>query len=295
MRLGYAVFAFEEMDEALSRPPLAAVRALQAVGIVPKAEGWASMPHAMRLSLATHGSQYVLDLPTIQSVAAQIPPRFVQLVGARREVEARNIPSRVVSAMAGIHRLTEAQWQALHPFERFTLDTLSANARLIWRALDEMARLPGHMLFGITKGQQWIGQLARCELLVSSKALSALAAKQVLEGRALDLARATGRRAARRSPELLDAIAGRTVGPVELESTANVAKGEIVWQAHVSADDGEFLPDASLLAVTSAATALCGMLRGLDPGVRLVGAAMREEPWPGNEAGDEQTKIFVPR
>jgi hypothetical protein len=295
VHLGYAVFAFEEIDDALSRPPLAATRALQAVGVAPGTEGWASTPRPVRLQLATLGSQYTLDPTAIQAATSQIPPRDVSLVGSRSEVDPTAIPSRLASALASVVPLTNAQWQSLHPFERFTLETLAGNTRLLFRALDEMARLPGHRLFGVTTGQVWIGRLARCEVVASTAAFAALAAKRVLDGRALDLARATGRRTARRAPELLDAIADRTVGPVEIECLPNVMQGTLHWQAHVSAVTGDFLPDASLLATTAAATALCGMLRSLDPKVHIGKASLGEEPWRGDSAGDESTQIYSPR
>jgi molybdenum cofactor biosynthesis enzyme len=295
VRPDYAVFAFEEIDEQLSRPPLAAVRALQAVGIAPKPEGWAAAPVSLRHALAVAGSQYTLDPPAIHALASQIPPRHVSLVGPRKEPDTRAVPGHVVRALATIQPLKDAQWQALHPFERFALETLAGNTRLLWRVLDEMATLPGHQLFGLTAGQDWVGPLARCDVQASTVAWSALAGKKVQEGRAVDLARATGRRVARRAPELFDVLADRTVGPVEIECTPNLAQGAMIWRAHVSSDTGEFLVDASLLAVAAAATALCGMLRALDPGVRMTAAAMKEEPWLGDAEGDESTQFFSNR
>lgn len=75
----------------------------------------------------------------------------------------------------------------------------------------------------------------------------------------------------------------------------DVTQGAMRWQAHVSFDAGEFLPDASLLATTAAATALCGMLRQLDPNARIGGASLAEEPWRGDSAGDESTQVYSPR
>jgi hypothetical protein len=82
---------------------------------------------------------------------------------------------------------------------------------------------------------------------------------------------------------------------VEIECTPNLGQGSMIWRAHVSSDTGEFLVDASLLAVAAAATTLCGMLRSLDPNVRMTAAGMREEPWRGDVEGDESTQIFSNR
>jgi len=295
VRSGFAVFGFEEMDEQLSRPPLAAVRALQAVGIVPKPEGWAASPVPLRHALAVLGSQYTLDLQAIRAQASQIPPRHVALIGPRKETDPRVMPPHVARALAGLHPLKDEQWQALHPFERFAMETLAANTRLLWRVLDEMGKLPGHQLFDITAGHRWVGELARCDVQASTLAFGALAAKRVLEGRAVDLARATGRRVARRAPELIDALADQTVGPVEIECTPSLGQGALIWQAHVSSDSGEFLLDVSLLAVSAAAIALCGMLRSIDPNVKMTAAGMREEPWHGEVGDDESTQVFANR
>jgi hypothetical protein len=295
VRPDYAVFAFEEIDEQLSRPPLAALRALQAVGVVPRAEGWAATPVTLRHALAVQGSQYTLDLQAIHALASKIPPKHVALIGPRKESDARAAPGHVARALATLQPLTDKQWQGLHPFERFALETLAGNTRLLWRVLDEMANLPGHLLSDLTVGQEWVGSLARCDVQASTLAFSALAAKKVLEGRAVDLARATGRRVARRSNELFDVLADRTVGPVEIECTPNLGQGAMIWRAHVSSDAGEFLVDASLLAAAAAATALCGMLRSFDPKVCITAPAMREEPWRGDAAGDESTHVFSNR
>ncbi len=288
----YAVFAFEEMDDQLSRPPLAAVRALHAAGVAPKPEGWAASPVPLRKALAVQGSQYHLDLVAIRGLASQIPPRFVALVGPRKEADPSAVPAHVVRGLEQVHSLTDAQWQKLHPFERFAMETLAANTRLLWRVLDEMSKLPGHQLFDLTAGQHWVGQLARCDVKAGTKAFAAMAAKKVLEGRAIDLARATGRRVARRAPELFDTLSDRAVGPVEIECTANLGQGMMIWQAHVSSDAGEFLFEASLVAASAAAIALCGMLRSFDPNARVTTAELKEEPWRGEVGEDESTQVF---
>ena len=225
MRADYAVFAFEEMDAELSRPPLAAVRALQAGGVLPKAEGWQAAPAALRKAIAIEGSQHRLDLAAIRTLVTQIPPRHVQLVGPRKEPDHAAVPVRLAQVLTTIHPLTPEQWRVLHPFERFVLDALWANTRLLWRALDEMSKLQGHLLFGVTTGQEWVGALARCEVRATAAAFAAITSKGILDGRGVDLARATGRRIARRAPELLDQSADKFIGPVELECRLHPADG----------------------------------------------------------------------
>jgi hypothetical protein len=289
VRPDYALFAFEEMDEELSRPPLAAIRALQAGGVLPKAEGWKGTPSPLRKAIAVQGSQHRLDIAAIRALISQIPPRHVQLVGSRKEPDPAAVPARLVKALATIHPLTVEQWRSIHPFERFVLDALWANTRLLWRALDEMSKLQGHLLFGITSGQEWVGALARCEVRADPGVMAAVGTKVILDGRAVDLARATGRRIARRAPELLDESSDKTIGPVEVDCRIHTAEGLAVWQAHVSSDDGEFLPGASLLAVTAAAAALCDMLSASDSTVWIAGAAIRQDPWFADAAGDEDS------
>ena len=296
VRSGFAVFGFEEMDEQLSRPPLAAVRALQAVGIVPKPEGWAASPVPLRHALAVLGSQYTLDSTGHPSPGEPDPPSPRR---PHRPTEGilflRVMPPHVARALGGLHPLKDEQWQALHPFERFAMETLAANTRLLWRALDEMGKFPGHQLFDITAGHRWVGQLARCDVQASTLAFGALAAKRVLEGRAVDLARATGRRVARRAPELIDALADQTVGPVEIVVHSQPRPGRADLAGPRSSDSGQFHLDVSLLAVSAAAIALCGMLRSIDPNVKMGAAGMREEPWHGEVGEDESTQVFANR
>ena len=70
-------------------------------------------------------------------------------------------------------------------------------------------------------------------------------------------------------------------------------EGLAVWQGHVSSDQGEFLPGASLLGVTAAAAALCDIISPADPAVWIAGAAIRQDPWYADANADEDsTQIF---
>ena len=168
-------------------------------------------------------------------------------------------------------------WAQLRPFERFVLNALRSNTRLLWRALTEIR--------GATPGVSWSGTLARAEVQlrvdgqVRRDVLRLLAHDLLLQGRGLVLAKASGRRAARSAAELFDLHAEATTGVVELDWLVQTAARSVLWQAHASTADGEFFPAASLAAATMAAASLCDMLKEFDPDVELRHARLADEEW----------------
>jgi molybdenum cofactor biosynthesis enzyme len=140
----------------------------------------------------------------------------------------------------------------------------------------------------------WKSVLAQCGVKIRPDALVTLQSLDFLDGRAFVLARVAGVRAARRAAETFDMRSDAGTGTIELDWCSLDEAGMLLWQAHVSTWDGAFYPAAALAAATTAAVALCDMIRERDPSASMVEACILEATWQvGSDPFREQaTAIF---
>lgn len=282
-----ATYAFEDLDAELSRPPLAATRALGTQGIVLSQELWRMLSVEAREALAMAGADDVVDPARVRAALHGVPFGKLRMVGAVAEPDPRAVPSALAAVLGPWISPVATAWSSLPPLDRFILSLLAGNPRLLWRALAEIStrgRWPGTWSMPTIPST-----IARCDLRMGRAAREALDDPTFHSGRAGVLARASGKRAARRLGELIDAEAETAVGPVELEW--GVVDKLVVWQAHASTATGAFSPSASLLAATTAAIAMIELVREADPTARIVSAGTAEEPWLFGGASEEATLV----
>ncbi len=269
------VFRFEGIDDDLARPPLAAIRFFAATGMLVRYSDWRRVPLDARRAIAAAGARDEVDLQAARALMDEIPPAAIQLTPPRETSPGE--PRAEVERMLGGGDLARRAWVQLRPFERFVLNVLRSNTRLLWRALTEIR--------GVAPAAAWSGSLARAEVQlrvegpVLRDVVRLLSNDLLLRGRGLVLARASGRRAARAAGHLFDLHAETTTGVVEIDWQVQQTAPGVVWQAHASTVDGEFFPAASLVAATVAATSLCDMLKEFDPQVELRHARLADEEW----------------
>ncbi len=282
-----ATYAFEDLDAELSRPPLAAVRALGTQGIVLSQELWLQLAVEAREAIVMAGAADHVDAAQVRAALQGIPFKKLRMVGPVAEPDARAVPSALAEVLGPWLDTVASAWPSRPPLDRFILSLLAGNPRLLWRALGEIStrgRWAGaHLLPTIQ------GTVARCDVRMGRAAREALEDPTFHDGRAGVLARASGKRAARRVCELIDAEAETAIGPVELEW--GFVGTHVVWQAHASTATGAFSPSASLLAATTAAIATIELVRDADPTARIVSAGTGEEPWLFGGASEEATLV----
>lgn len=288
---GAVIFKFEELGDDLARAPLAAQRLFRWTGMHLKARGWALLRPELRRALAVEGSKEIISTSLAQGIFRELPMREVEMCPPYAEYEIDPRPE-LAHALNLSHPLTREQWSAFPGVARFALNTLSNNARLLWRAMGEirpMARGP------ISIGRNpFRGLVASCDLALD-KALPSyepimrlLVANKMFDGKGFVLARAAGLRAARRTQDTLDMQSETAVGPVELDWLVEPTRGTVLWQAHASSWGGEFYPAASLIAVTMAATALLDMMYEVQRSASLRAAHIAEDAWRvGNDFDDD--------
>ena len=276
------IYAFEGISEDLPRPPMSALRALLAAGVLLSARAWQELPVATRQAFAQAGAMDPINDAQVTELLKQVPVSQVKFVGKRGDPPIDSVPVDLANALGPARPLTVAEWAGLRALDRHTLVSLVKNTRLLSKALNEVLPQKGAAP-GIPN--VWSGSVARTELRVKREVLKKVLSIEFMDGRAFTHANVSGRRAARRASELFDQQSDATVGPVEIDWGLRVADDVLFWQAHVSAWDGAFFPGAALLAANTAATAMYDMVKGLDPSASIIFAAIREEPW---QAGREE-------
>ena len=283
------IYAFEEIGPDLSRPPLAARRALLGAGVAVPLDTWCSLPLPARQAITHEGTKDTINELGVKNAVSPVLKR-VRFMGPVKDPSRDAIPQVLVDALRTLRPLTLGEWQSLRPIDRYTLVALSANSRLLYRAIEEMTSGPASTLSGV-KLRPWIGTLAHAEVTMARAALGEVAGGRLQGGKALVLARAAGVRAARGAHEIIDGYAEKYVGPVELDARLDAQLGGYVWQAHVSSSDGEFLAGPSVLAAATAAVALRDAVAAYDPAAGVGGIALREAMWTVGSAafGDEAT------
>jgi molybdenum cofactor biosynthesis enzyme len=284
-------YGFEDVAADLPRPPMAAMRALLTAGVVVSPRGWSGLGVEVRLELARAGAAEVVDLVRVQDHLRAAAVSELRLVPRLTEKLHDEVPIALVNALAPVRRVSLDQWQRLRPLDRYVLAALALNSRLLWRAVQEI--LPDAVAGSETS--PWKSVLARCEVKIRPDALVTLQSLDFLDGRAFVLARVAGVRAARRPAETFDVRSDAGTGTIELD-WANVddEPGVLLWQAHVSTWDGGFYAAAALTAATTAAVALCDMIRERDPNARVLEACIVEDTWRvGSDPFREQaTAVF---
>jgi cyclic pyranopterin phosphate synthase len=288
-------YAFEELTDELLRPPKAALRALLSAGIMLGPKGWSALDKDSRQALAVAGMHEHINTVMVSELVGPAGPANIKLVPRLVDPSRSEVPEPVIRSLGLTRTISVEEWSALSALDRYVIDSLGNNARLLWRAVEEIARLPGSPL-RLAATRPWSGALARCEVFVHPEAQKRLGQTAFLGGRAMLLARAAGVRAARKAARVFDLQAETGTGPIELDWDVKPSTNVMLWQGHVSTWEGEFYPAAALLAVTAAAIAVYDMCKDLDPQATIGGAGIAEEPWrvgQPHEDREEATSVFV--
>jgi molybdenum cofactor biosynthesis enzyme len=285
-------YRFEGISSDLPTPPIAARRAMGALGILLVPSGWSGLAVEVRRALAVEGCRDVLDRAAIKDLTRRAHVRDIKLVQAPEEPNITGIPSDLLKALGPHFRMTLPEWQSIGGLARYTLATLSYNRRLLARAVDELLPRRGRLL---PEGARvpWVFALGHCEVVTRVDVLERVLRDEAGPGRGLELARTAGLRAARRVTETFDRLADRATGPVELDWGVRAGSKEILWQSHVSTWDGAFCPTSSLVAATTAAVALLDVVWTFDPRAAIYSAGVFEEEWTvGRERLEEDATRF---
>jgi len=283
------VFAFEEISHDLARPPLSAQRALASAGVSMSLPVWRDLPIETRQRLAYAGLAEVVDTQAVQTSLRGAALKRVQFTHGSKDPSPHALPHELEWVLGPWKPLVAYHWPTMRGLHRFVLTKMAGNGRLLWRAMSEIGKIDRWS--GSEALPPIHGMVARCEVRLSTHALTHLTDPRFHGGKAGVLSRAAGVRAARWLGDLIDAHSETAVGPVELEWGPLRGVG-ILWQSHVSTAEGAFSATGSMLAATTAAVAMIDLVRSLDEGAHVVGASITDEPWMFGFEDSEATLAF---
>ncbi len=284
------IYHFEDVPPGdLPRPPLAALRALRIAGVALSHAGWLATPVSARRDLMVAGARDEVIVPEVHRILQAAPIREIKLVPRIEDPPSDVVPPALGGATGPARPLTPEFWRSISGLDRHVLVMLGNNARLLYRALAEIA-LRTRQGDAVLPTRAWTGTLAHAEVRMAPELLHHLGRKEVFDGRGLILARVAGIRAARWASEILDLHAHAATGPVEVGYSTDPARPDtVIWQAHVSTTDGEFSPSASMLAVVTASAALQDIAARAGGIAVIESARLAEEPWFHAESDEEVT------
>ncbi len=260
------IYQFEDVGDDLPRPPMAAMRAFLAAGIVLSPRGWSALSPELRRGFVQAGSAPFVDVVAVQAGVRGTPVSEVRLVPRIVDPDPNRVPDSLASALGPQARVTPQRWSQLRPIDRYVLTTLALNTRLLFRALREI------MPEDTATEQPWKAAVAHVEVAMRGDSLDRLRSSRHLDGRAFMLARVAGVRAARRAQETFDLRSEKTVGSIELDWAPADQPGRVIWQAHVTLADMTVEHDASVV---------------------IEKASIVEEPWRvGGDQREQPTTLF---
>ena len=154
-----AVFQFEDLVDDLPRPPLAALRFFRHAGVKLGLRAWLNLPTDVRWAITAEGARDEINEDVVQALLRHVAPREMKLIGALDYNETLPV-SGLLEGLGLGDRWGKQGWPALRTFERFVLNHLAHNQRLLWRAFEEISGLAA------SPASEWSGLVAHAEVQI---------------------------------------------------------------------------------------------------------------------------------
>lgn len=275
------LYRFDGIDSSLPLVPLAARRALDALGAKLSLEGFQSLPLEAKRALTEAGSSAVVDLESARDAltGANPPPSPLEPEGDPPE----NAPPKSVEARLGDARpLSDKVWQSLSPLDRYALSKVTGrnNEERIQAAYDEIIgqsavsthlRPKGgvHMVSISEKAVSRRRAKAECWVKMSPEAFERLMKSETPKGDVLGTARLSGIMATKRTSDLIPLCHPLALehAEIDFEEYPRENKLRILCSVTVEARTGvemEAMVGANLAALT-----VYDMLKSIDRKMEL--------------------------
>jgi len=309
------VFGFEEINGALPLPPLAARRALEAVGQRLSFAAWETLPLEQRRALVALGTADQIDPDAVKAVsaAAEPPPKATEAADESR-LEAPG--ERLIAALdtlGGERVLSAASWASLSKLERYALQgAVSIGGRAphaygrLLAAYDEIVpevqppeAAPQGLTHLTSSGEARMVDVgdkaithrqARAAATVRMRPATAerVAAASGPKGDVLSVARIAGIMAAKRTPDLIPLCHGIALTQVTIHFDVDVDAGSVTVEAGVLADDRTGVEMEAMVAASVAALTIYDMLKAVERGIVIEQVVLLEKD--GGRSGHYQRK-----
>lgn len=286
------IYAFEDIDEGLKLLPLAARRALDAVGSKVSLADWQVLSQAVRRELVELGSGDRVDVARVSELLqhANVP---------RQPLEPRPEPptNAVPEAVEALCSLPLGAWLALSPLDRYALLKLTA------RGQGERWQRAVAEIVGATAASSHLGPAGEVRMVdVSAKqatlrravavsavsmneqAMRALEVGNAKKGDVLAAARLAGIMAAKRTSDLIPLCHPLSLTHCEVHVKPVPGQQRVSVRASVEVVARTGVEMEAMVAATTAALTVYDMLKGVDRSM-TVGPTMLMEKT-GGKSGD---------
>jgi molybdenum cofactor biosynthesis protein MoaC len=284
------VYVFEAIDETLPLVPVAARRALDALGWKLSLEGWLSLAIDDRQRLVHAGLSAEVDAEAAQVLdrAAPLPV----MIEPSAEPDTAQVPATLVAALGAGRPLDEARWRRLGPLDRYTLFKYASRPEKLAAAYDEIvpsrfSHLTGtgaaHMVDVGAKAPTARRAVASARVTTTRQVLESIASGGMAKGDVLAVARVAGIMAAKRVPELIPLCHPVQTTHAAIDFEPDAARGELLVRATVEAFDRTGVEMEALVAANLAALTVYDMIKSADRWARI--DAVRLESKSGGKSG----------
>jgi cyclic pyranopterin phosphate synthase len=277
------VYAFEEIDDALRLMPLAARRALDALGRKLPLEGWLSLALEDRRRLVEAGAGEHVDTG-IEALLDRATPRGSR-IPRPVEPDAAAVPASLSSAIGPAALLDDSRWRELRALDRYALAKYAARPEKLARACAEilgvtLAHLTNageaHMVDVGEKPETARRAVAGACVRTTREVLAAIdaarparpedvpRARALPKGDVLAAARIAGILAAKRTPELVPLCHPVRTTRAAVEFECDHARGELRVRAIVEAVDRTGVEMEAMVAAAVASLTVYDMIKSAD-------------------------------
>ncbi len=291
------VYAFEDIDEALRLIPLAARRALDALGYKLSLEGWLSLALEDRTRLVRAGAGDRVDLE-VRGVVERASPAPARIPPAA-EVQVDAVPEPLTPALERAVRevrpagLDVDTWRALRGLDRYALAKYAARPDKLAHACREIFGVDlthlthageAHMVDVADKAETRRRAIASACLRTTPEVVRAIDSGRVAKGDVLAAARIAGILAAKRTAELVPLCHPVRTTRAAVEFEKDVERGELHVRAIVEALDRTGVEMEAMVAASVASLTIYDMIKSADRWA--VVDSVRLEAKSGGKSGD---------
>lgn len=273
------LYSFDGVDTAFDLLPLAARRALDAVGLKLSLEVWRSLPLDSRRALTNAGSAPNIDAQAVGGILSGAPTTAVDAV---QEPTSSGVPAELALALGAGRPISQALWSALSPLDRYALWKVAARGKPD-RIQAAYLEIVGHSALSTHLGpaggarmvdvSQKVASLrhavAESRVSMSLEAFTRVKQASVPKGDVLGTARLAGIMAAKRTAELIPLCHPLALTKLDLALELVEAEAAISVRATVEAFDRTGVEMEALTAVSVAALTIYDMLKGIDRGMQI--------------------------
>jgi cyclic pyranopterin phosphate synthase len=275
------LYAFDGIDEQLQLVPLAARRALDAIGVKLSLNGFLSLDLEVRRALASAGSGIEVDKDTALACCADAQPpgtNFEPLV----EPNPVQIPANVRSVLGTELPLSEKVWSSLSPLDRYALTKVTERPRpqRVRGAYEELigkTRFSTHLrpeggVRMVSIAQKEVSHrraVAECWIQMSQEAFTTLQSNAAPKGDVLATARLAGIMATKKTSDLIPLCHPLSLqhATIDFEEDPTTFRVRVLCAAEVMDRTGVEME--AMMGAQIAALTIYDMLKSVDRAITL--------------------------